>query len=52
MRLITHNMLKCNIRGVTEGYPLILEADNIQIDESNEEEFDKGYYHYHYYNLY
>ena len=34
MRLITHNMLKCNIRGVIEGYPLIIEHETIQIDET------------------
>lgn len=42
MRLITHNMLKCNIRGVTEGYPLILEPNSIQIDDNTDNEFDKG----------
>jgi len=37
MRLITHNMLKCNIRGVEDGYPLRIQAENIEIIES---EFD------------
>ncbi|PKU81205.1 multifunctional methyltransferase subunit TRM112 homolog A [Dendrobium catenatum] len=27
MRLLTHNMLSCNIKGVTNGYPLRLEAE-------------------------
>ncbi|XP_078157166.1 multifunctional methyltransferase subunit TRM112 homolog A-like [Carex rostrata] len=27
MRLLTHNMLSCNIKGVTNGFPLKLEAD-------------------------
>ncbi|GLJ07488.1 hypothetical protein SUGI_0068120 [Cryptomeria japonica] len=27
MRLLTHNMLSCNIRGVTKGYPLELEVE-------------------------
>lgn len=26
MRLLTHNMLSCNIKGVTNGYPLTIEA--------------------------
>ncbi|XP_072979546.1 multifunctional methyltransferase subunit TRM112 homolog A [Typha angustifolia] len=27
MRLLTHNMLSCNIKGVTNGFPLRLEAE-------------------------
>ncbi|KAJ3673418.1 hypothetical protein LUZ60_006792 [Juncus effusus] len=27
MRLLTHNMLSCNIKGVTNGFPLKLEAE-------------------------
>jgi multifunctional methyltransferase subunit TRM112 len=27
MRLLTHNMLSCNIKGVTSGFPLKLEAE-------------------------
>mmetsp|Transcript_11584 Transcript_11584/g.11600 ORF Transcript_11584/g.11600 Transcript_11584/m.11600 type:complete len:123 (+) Transcript_11584:97-465(+) len=34
MRLITHNMLKCNIRGVENGYPLIIESALIEEVES------------------
>ena len=30
MRLITHNMLKCNVRGVKNGYPLRIEAESIE----------------------
>jgi len=31
MRIITHNMLKCNIRGIINGYPLLIEANDIEI---------------------
>jgi multifunctional methyltransferase subunit TRM112 len=31
MRLITHNMLKCNIRGIENGYPLIIESEKNEI---------------------
>ena len=34
MRLITHNMLKCNIKGVNNGYPLRIEAEKIEEIES------------------
>lgn len=37
MRLITHNMLKCNVRGVEKGYPLKIEALETVIIEA---EFD------------
>jgi len=37
MRLITHNMLKCNVRGVEKGYPLKIEAVETVIIEA---EFD------------
>ncbi|CAH9072425.1 unnamed protein product [Cuscuta europaea] len=26
MRLLTHNMLSCNIKGVTNGFPLLIEV--------------------------
>ncbi len=39
MRLITHNMLKCNIRGVEDGYPLKIEASNTEVIEAD---FDAG----------
>ncbi|XP_009145357.1 multifunctional methyltransferase subunit TRM112 homolog A [Brassica rapa] len=29
MRLITHNMLSCNIKGVTNGFPLKIEAEKV-----------------------
>ena len=31
MRLITHNMLKCNVRGVQKGYPLRIECEKLEI---------------------
>lgn len=33
MRLVTHNMLKCNVRGVENGYPLKIEAEKIEVVE-------------------
>jgi multifunctional methyltransferase subunit TRM112 len=33
MRLITHNMLKCNVRGVENGYPLKIEAEKVEVVE-------------------
>lgn len=39
MRIITHNMLKCNVRGVENGYPLIIEAETTEVVEC---EFNKG----------
>ena len=35
MRLITHNMLRCNARGVTNGYPLLIEAETVTVVESD-----------------
>uniref|UniRef100_A0A7N0VBL6 Multifunctional methyltransferase subunit TRM112-like protein n=1 Tax=Kalanchoe fedtschenkoi TaxID=63787 RepID=A0A7N0VBL6_KALFE len=29
MRLLTHNMLSCNIKGVTNGFPLKIEATKV-----------------------
>ena len=40
MRLITHNMLQCNIKGVTNGFPLGIEAAEVSVVES---EFDAGF---------
>jgi multifunctional methyltransferase subunit TRM112 len=37
MRLITHNLLQCNIKGVTNGFPLGIEAGEV---EAVEQEFD------------
>ena len=31
MRLITHNMLQCNVRGVVNGYPLHIETDPVNV---------------------
>lgn len=31
MRLITHNMLQSNVKGVTNGFPLLIEADKVEI---------------------
>ena len=31
MRLMTHNMLKCNVKGVENGYPLLIESSSIEI---------------------
>ncbi|CAM9100776.1 unnamed protein product [Heterosigma akashiwo] len=33
MRLITHNMLQSNISGVTNGFPLTIEAQTYEIQE-------------------
>ncbi|KAK1262903.1 TRM112-like protein [Acorus gramineus] len=33
MRLLTHNMLSSNIKGVTNGYPLRLEAEKWSVKE-------------------
>ena len=30
MRLLTHNMLRCNIRGIEDGYPLVIEAETVE----------------------
>jgi multifunctional methyltransferase subunit TRM112 len=34
MRLLTHNYLQSNVRGTEKGYPLIIEADEVLIEES------------------
>ncbi|GAB5029555.1 trm112-like protein at1g22270-like [Nannochloropsis oceanica] len=34
MRLITHNMLKSNIKGVVNGFPLRIEADKVEVKET------------------
>jgi hypothetical protein len=39
MRVITHNMLKCNVRGVENGYPLIIEATQTDVIPC---EYNKG----------
>lgn len=30
MKLLTHNMLSCNIRGVQNGFPMKIEADQVE----------------------
>jgi multifunctional methyltransferase subunit TRM112 len=39
MRLITHNMLKCNVKGVENGYPLRIEVEKTEILPSD---YDAG----------
>ena len=34
MRLLTHNYLTSNVKGTTKGYPLIIEAEKIECEES------------------
>uniref|UniRef100_A0A7S1TWS9 Multifunctional methyltransferase subunit TRM112-like protein n=1 Tax=Phaeomonas parva TaxID=124430 RepID=A0A7S1TWS9_9STRA len=34
MRLITHNMLKSSVRGVEDGYPLAIEAEEVETEET------------------
>ena len=34
MRLITHNMLQCNIKGVKNGFPLGIEAGEVRDEEA------------------
>ena len=31
MRLVTHNLLKCNIKGVENGYPLTIVVEKMEI---------------------
>lgn len=40
MRLLTHNMLKCNVKGVKNGYPLNIDAKEVAVEETDfNEEF-------------
>jgi multifunctional methyltransferase subunit TRM112 len=39
MKLLTHNMLQCHIKGVKNGFPLEIEAEQI---EEKEADFDPG----------
>lgn len=39
MRLLTHNLMRCNIKGVENGYPLRIEPS---ITEIVEQPFDQG----------
>jgi len=38
MRLLTHNMLKCNRKDVGSGYPLTIEPETVEIEAA---EFDR-----------
>ncbi|CAK0863023.1 unnamed protein product [Prorocentrum cordatum] len=40
MRLLTHNLLQCNKKGVTNGFPLIIRPTKIKYEESP---FDKDF---------
>jgi hypothetical protein len=33
MKLLTHNFLACNVKGVKNGYPLIIEAEKVEVRE-------------------
>eukprot|EP00968_Pinguiococcus_pyrenoidosus_P024747 scaffold5022_cov224-Pinguiococcus_pyrenoidosus.AAC.1 len=35
MRLITHNLLKSTVRGVSDGYPLAIEAAEVEVVEAD-----------------
>lgn len=39
MKLLTHNMLACHIKGVKNGYPFKIEAEKV---EEREADFDPG----------
>jgi multifunctional methyltransferase subunit TRM112 len=39
MKLLTHNMLTCHIKGVQNGYPLKIEAEQV---ETREADYDPG----------
>lgn len=39
MRLTTHNMLKCNVKGIVTGYPLRIEVEKIEVLPSD---YDAG----------
>ncbi|KAG0494489.1 hypothetical protein HPP92_005483 [Vanilla planifolia] len=46
MRLLTHNMLACNIKGVTNGYPLRLEAEKwVEKEVDFNADFLRGLFH-------
>ena len=36
MRIVAHNMLKCNVKGVNNGYPLKIVAESIENVESDQ----------------
>lgn len=35
MKLLTHNFMACNIRGVSDGYPLKIEATEVTVKEAD-----------------
>lgn len=35
MKLLTHNMLTCNIKGVENGFPLKIEATDVQLKQAD-----------------
>ena len=35
MKLLTHNMLSCHIKGVKNGYPFKIEAETVEVRESD-----------------
>lgn len=39
MKLLTHNLLQCHIKGVKNGYPLKIEATKV---ESRDADYDPG----------
>jgi multifunctional methyltransferase subunit TRM112 len=39
MKLLTHNFLACNVKGVKNGYPLKIEATQVEVREA---EMDPG----------
>ena len=36
MRVVAHNMLKCNVKGVTKGYPLKIVAESVETVDSDQ----------------
>lgn len=40
MKLLTHNFLQCHIKGVKNGYPLKIEASEV---EERDADFDPGW---------
>lgn len=37
MKLLTHNMLQCHIKGVKNGYPMGIEAESVETREMDYE---------------
>eukprot|EP00450_Noctiluca_scintillans_P012509 CAMPEP_0194485600 /NCGR_PEP_ID=MMETSP0253-20130528/6555_1 /TAXON_ID=2966 /ORGANISM="Noctiluca scintillans" /LENGTH=136 /DNA_ID=CAMNT_0039325599 /DNA_START=46 /DNA_END=456 /DNA_ORIENTATION=- len=40
MKLLTHNLIMCNKKGVTKGFPLIIKARTLKYEET---QFDKDF---------